>query len=168
MAIIVIDPGHGGTAKVGGSSPNNATSGSGLLEKNLTLAVARHVRTSLTARGHAVTLTRTTDVNLGLAGRAQVAKAAGAAAFVSIHFNGFADPTVQGTETWVHLNASPASQALAARVQQAMLAATRYRDRGVQAKPLGVLDPTAHLATTAGCLAEISFRKSRVEQFFQV
>src|SRR5262245_53019027 len=33
---IVIDPGHGGNAEVGGSSHNNATSPSGVLEKTLT------------------------------------------------------------------------------------------------------------------------------------
>jgi N-acetylmuramoyl-L-alanine amidase len=41
MAVVVIDAGHGGASKVGGSSANNATSPSGLLEKQLTLAVAR-------------------------------------------------------------------------------------------------------------------------------
>jgi N-acetylmuramoyl-L-alanine amidase len=70
MAAVVVDPGHGGLQKVGGSSPNNATSPSGQLEKDLTLAVARHVEASLTARGHVVTLTRTTDTNLGLSDRA--------------------------------------------------------------------------------------------------
>jgi N-acetylmuramoyl-L-alanine amidase len=157
MAIIVIDPGHGGAAKVGGSSPNNASSPSGLLEKNLTLAVARHALAALTGRGHTVTLTRDADVNLGLTARAQMARAAAADAFVSIHFNGFADETVQGTETWVHLSAAAASLDLAACVQRAMLRVTRHRDRGVQAKQLGVLDPAAHHRGTAACLAEVSF-----------
>ena len=31
MAIIVVDPGHGGSAAVGGSSPNNATGPAGTL-----------------------------------------------------------------------------------------------------------------------------------------
>ena len=163
MAVIVIDPGHGGATKVGGSSPNNATSPSGLLEKDLTLAVARHALAALTGRGHAVTLTRDADVNLGLTARAQVARAAAADLFVSIHFNGFGDSTVQGTETWVHLSASAASQDLAACVQRAMLPVTRHRDRGVQAKQLGVLDPAAHLGGTAACLAEVSFITTNAE-----
>ena len=37
MGTIVIDPGHGGDVKVGGSSPNNARGPSGVLEKALTL-----------------------------------------------------------------------------------------------------------------------------------
>ena len=163
MAVIVIDPGHGGATRVGDSSPNNATSPSGLLEKDLTLSVARDMMAALAARGHAVTLTREADVNVGLTARAQVAKAAAADVFVSIHFNGFGDSTVQGTETWVHLTASAASQDLAACVQRAMLQVTRYRDRGVQAKRLGVLNPAAHLERTAACLAEVSFITTNAE-----
>jgi hypothetical protein len=34
--IIVLDPGHGGTTKIGGSSANNATSVSGIPEKQIT------------------------------------------------------------------------------------------------------------------------------------
>lgn len=157
MAVVVIDAGHGGTVAVGDSSPNNATSPSGLLEKNLTLEVARHAAAALIVSGHDVRMTRTTDVNLGLADRARVAKDARAEAFVSIHFNGFADPSVQGTETWVHLYASPASRELAAGVQGAVRLATRHRDRGLQAKRLGVLSPGRHHETTAACLAELSF-----------
>src|SRR5262245_38654773 len=163
MAVIVIDPGHGGTAKVGGSSANNATSPSGLLEKDLTLAVGRHAETALVARGHTVQLTRSADVNLGLADRAAVARAAQADAFVSIHFNGFGDPTVQGTETWVHSSAASQSRSLAGCVQRAVLQATRHRDRGVQAKVLGVLDAAHHASRTAACLAELSFITTTAE-----
>jgi phospholipase C len=157
MAVIVVDPGHGGTEPTGESSPNNATSPSGLLEKQLTLAVARHAAAALSAHGHDVRLTRADDSNLGLAERARVARDAAADAFVSIHFNGFADPTVQGTETWVHLSASAASQRLAECVQRAVLGVTRHRDRSIQAKRLGVLSPSRHLEHTAACLAELSF-----------
>ena len=157
MAVVVIDPGHGGTVSVGDSSANNATSLSGLLEKHLTLEVARHAAAALAARGHDVRLTRTTDVNLGLADRARVAADARADAFVSVHFNGFADQSVQGTETWVHLHASPASQQLASSVQRAVRLVTGHRDRGLQSKRLGVLSPGRHHPTTAACLAELSF-----------
>jgi len=161
--MVVIDPGHGGTARVGGSSPNNATGPDGLLEKVVTLEVAERAAAALVAAGQQVTLTRTTDVNLGLADRAAVAKAAGAPAFVSIHFNGDANATVQGTETWTHSNASAASVALARIVQSHMVAATGYRDRGVKAKELGVLNPDSHDPQTAACLVEVSFLTDRNE-----
>jgi N-acetylmuramoyl-L-alanine amidase len=163
MARIVVDPGHGGTTAVGGSSPNNATSISGLLEKNLTLEVGRHAAAALDRAGHSVRLTRATDINLGLAERARAARDLKADAFVSIHFNGFSDPTVQGTETWVHLAASATSQQLASCVQRATLRVTGHRDRGVRAKRLGVLSPDNHDDRTAGCLAEVSFITTSAE-----
>jgi N-acetylmuramoyl-L-alanine amidase len=163
MAILVIDPGHGGTGQTGGSSGNNATSPSGLLEKDLTLVVARHAETALGARGHDVRLTRTADLNLSLIDRAAVAKLSRADAFVSIHFNGFGDTTVQGTETWVHQAASARSVELAGCVQRAVLRATQHRDRGVRRKVLGVVDPVNHAPGTASCLAELSFITTRAE-----
>jgi N-acetylmuramoyl-L-alanine amidase len=163
MATVVIDPGHGGTGKIGGSSGNNATSPSGLLEKDLTLAVAQHARAALAARQHAVTLTRAADVNLSLAARAAVARTAGADAFVSIHFNGFGDTSVQGTETWVHASASGRSAELAGCIQRAVLGATAHKDRGVRRKELGVVDPANHANGTAACLAELSFITTSAE-----
>jgi N-acetylmuramoyl-L-alanine amidase len=156
-AQVVVDPGHGGTEEVGHSSPNNAVGPTGLLEKTVTLQVGLQARDALAAAGLTVLLTRSTDVNLGLADRAAVAKNAGADAFVSIHFNDDSDPAVQGTETWVHTDASPASSGLASFVQDAVQAVTGYRDRGVKSMKLGVLDPERHLETTAACLVEISF-----------
>ncbi len=156
MAVVVLDPGHGGNAPTGDSSPNHASSPSGLLEKDLVLAVAQHAAATLRERGHAVHLTRDADVNMALADRAQVARDADAAAFVSIHFNAFADPSVQGTETWVHLRASAGSQALADRVHRAVLQVARHGDRGVQARGLRVLSPSRHHAATAACLVELS------------
>ena len=163
MSTVVLDAGHGGATAIGGSSPNNATSVSGRLEKDLTLAVARHAQAALVARGHTVLMTRTSDVNLGLLDRARVARDGQAGVFVSVHFNGFGDPAVQGTETWVHLQASADSQALAACVQSAALQATGHRNRGVQAKRLGVLTPSSHAPGTAACLAELSFITTTAE-----
>jgi N-acetylmuramoyl-L-alanine amidase len=163
MAIVVIDPGHGGLGKIGGSSGNNATSPSGLLEKDLTLAVAHHTEAALSAVGHNVRLTRTTDVNLSLVDRAAVAKVARADVFVSLHFNGFGDTSVQGTETWVHQNGSARSVDLAGCIQRAALQATRHKDRGVRRKVLGVVDPGNHAQGTAACLAELSFITTSAE-----
>ena len=103
---IVLDPGHGGTAKVGGSSPNNAKSVSGVLEKNLALDFCKIIKSEIEKRAAAagetvdVFLTRTTDVNVGIADRAKVAAAKGAKLFLSLHFNGLGDPNVSGVETY--------------------------------------------------------------------
>ena len=84
--VIVIDPGHGGTKKVGGSSPNNAVAASGVLEKRLTLEYAQVLQTHLESeaiqqifrgKGYCevkIILTRTTDVNVGISDRVKVAR----------------------------------------------------------------------------------------------
>jgi len=106
LGTIVIDPGHGGTTTVGGSSPNNATSASGVKEKKLTLDFSLILRDELvkqaTAGGQTlkVVLTRTTDKNLGIAERAQVAANEHARAFLCIHFNGLSNKTISGAETY--------------------------------------------------------------------
>jgi N-acetylmuramoyl-L-alanine amidase len=114
MAVLVIDPGHGGTANSGGSDNstwNNATSASGVLEKNITLDIAKKLRWSLThgsgktyadSKGKSVTvvMTRENDVNSGLFTRAGVAADHDADLFLSIHCNGF-NGVARGTEAWV-------------------------------------------------------------------
>src|SRR5215471_2845600 len=157
MAVIVIDPGHGGTRMVGGSSPNNATGPAGTKEKTLTLAIGLAARTALTARGHTVFMTRTSDVNLGLAARAHVARDHHAAAFVSIHLNASDKHTAQGTETWLHTRHSTDSKRLGEHVQARVLAATQLRDRKVEAKGPAVLPPEPHNPKTACSLVEVSF-----------
>ena len=162
--IIVIDPGHGGTARVGGSSPNNATGPNGLLEKAVTLDVALRLHARFQSTSHQVLLTRDSDTNLGLADRARVARDNNADAFVSIHCNGAGDATIQGTETWIHNNATRDSDLLAGSVQQRLVAATGHRDRGVKKANFGVLNPRHHLQATAACLAEISFLTDPAEE----
>jgi N-acetylmuramoyl-L-alanine amidase len=154
---IVLDPGHGGTATVGRSSFNNATGPRGTLEKDLTLDLARRLARELAGcEGVAIAMTRETDTNLGLGERAATARAREADAFVSLHFNSFADATVNGTETWVHVDASSASRALARSLQHAAVTATGLRDRGVLEGRMTVLDPARHHPATRACLIEIS------------
>jgi N-acetylmuramoyl-L-alanine amidase/uncharacterized protein YycO len=156
LPVVVLDPGHGGTANVNGSSANNATGPAGTLEKTLTLDIAQ--RASAHLDGHAnVILTRTTDTNLGLADRAEVARVNNAKVFIAIHLNGFSDPTVDGTETWVANGANDISETLALSLLGHLVPVTGVRDRGVRRGNLGVLLPNRHAAGTAACLAEIAF-----------
>ncbi|QOL50374.1 N-acetylmuramoyl-L-alanine amidase [Massilia litorea] len=163
MAIAVIDPGHGGTSEVGGSDANHAEGPMGLLEKDLTLDLARRVCKALNGSDVEARLTRDADRNLGLKARADIARQARADAFVSIHFNGF-DHSAQGTETWHHRSASSDSKALATLVQTAVCKATGLKDRGVKSSGFGVLRPEQHAATTAACLVEVSFMDVAAEE----
>jgi N-acetylmuramoyl-L-alanine amidase len=159
MAVIVLDPGHGGTIKIGGSSPNNATGPRGLKEKEVTLKVAFAAENALAGSGHQVVLTRRGDNNLGIVERAAVAKDRRAPVFVSIHFNAppGKDPA-QGTETWIGIDHTEASKALATIVQRRVRDATGHRNRGVKVGNVsGVIKGSNHDRRTANCLVEISF-----------
>ena len=154
--IIVLDPGHGGFQTAGGSSPNNAHGPNGLQEKDLTLDLARRAA-GLLATDMDVVLTRSGDSNLGLSERARIARDRQADIFLSIHLNGFTDPSVDGTELWTARSPSRASQGLARLVLEQLLAVTGVKDRGVREKNFGVLLASRHAPNTAASLAEIAF-----------
>ncbi|HEU0253797.1 MAG TPA: N-acetylmuramoyl-L-alanine amidase [Pyrinomonadaceae bacterium] len=106
LGTIVIDPGHGGTRTVGGSSPNNATSVSGVLEKQLTLDFCLILRDALVElagnmnKQIKVVMTRTTDKNVGIVKRAQFAATSKANLFLCLHFNGSKNKETRGVETF--------------------------------------------------------------------
>lgn len=169
---IVIDPGHGGQNEIGGSSANNATSASGVLEKNITLRMAFLVREELAAiaaaKGHKlkVILTRESDVNLALAARAGVAKSNSADLFLCIHCNAF-NGKARGTETLISPVSSgntnhAADQAFAQLVQTAVFNAIKAhdasaKDRKVKDQSLGVLRDASLGTKARGCLIEMEF-----------
>ena len=108
LGTVVIDAGHGGPKGDNrpGSSWNNTSSVSGVLEKELTLAYALALRDSLEEQAGAngetldIVMTRTTDVNLSAADRAGLVKKHKADAFIIFHFNGVKDPSARGPETY--------------------------------------------------------------------
>lgn len=90
---VVIDPGHGGS--------NPGANGSGLHEKQLTLAIATLVGQRLRARGIEVQLTRTDDRTLTLRQRVAFADHLPADIFISIHANASPTRTQRGFETFL-------------------------------------------------------------------
>jgi len=189
--VMVIDPGHGGTVAVGGSSPNNATSPAGELEKHWTLDMAKRTRAAVLAKAVTlgknveVVLTRETDSNKGLTARANIVQSKGAKLFLSIHFNGF-NGQARGLETLIHpINVNKAQdRAFAQAVQDHVLAALHQIDpttqtmphyaRGVKEQKLGVLSDVALGNTVSShpcraCLVEIEFMDvPAVEQLFRL
>ena len=92
--VIVVDPGHGGP-------DSGAVGKSGLLEKEVTLDVARRLKELLKkGEGLKVILTRETDVLVPLEERTQMANRSGADLFISIHTNSFKKKSVRGSETF--------------------------------------------------------------------
>ena len=163
MLTVVIDPGHGGIERIGGSSPNNATGQLGTLEKNITLDIALAAKQFFPSDFELV-LTRETDENLGLQTRTRVAQNFRADAFISIQLNGWHTQNVQGTETYHYSSASDQSRHFANRVQTEILNVTGLRDRGVKEGRLGVINPRNHENQTAACLTEVSFLTDSAEE----
>ena len=153
FAVVVLDPGHGG-------QDSGAMCG-GVLEKDLTLDVARRIDRLLNSEGIATLMTRVGDIYVSLADRAAFANRVRKCIFVSIHFNEDNKPVASGVETyyaahqitagsflaswlpflWRPLSDSPnpESQNLAALVQEALVARTRSIDRGTEARQFFVI-----------------------------
>lgn len=90
---VVLDPGHGGENE-------GTASRAGLLEKWLTLDIARRLRGLLEEASFEVVMTRTQDVALSLEERGELANRRQGDIFVSIHVNWLGDPEARGVETF--------------------------------------------------------------------
>jgi N-acetylmuramoyl-L-alanine amidase len=94
LRTVVIDPGHGG-AEVGAKGP------AGTLEKDVTLAIARKLRASLTGNlGLQVFLTRDGDAEVPLNERTAIANNYKADLFISIHANASRSHGASGSEVY--------------------------------------------------------------------
>lgn len=153
FAVVVLDPGHGG-------QDSGAMCG-GVMEKDLTLDVARRVDRLLDSEGIATLMTRLGDTHVSLSDRAAFGNRVKDSIFVSIHFNEDNKPVATGVETYyaAHQLAAgsvlaswlpfmsrppsdspmPESQSLAGFIQEALVARTRSVDRGTQAKQFYVI-----------------------------
>jgi N-acetylmuramoyl-L-alanine amidase len=111
---IVIDPGHGG-------SETGAVSPGGVLEKDLTLQLARELEAKLAERLPVrIVLTRYEDANLPHDTRTAIANQNLADLFVSIHLNSSLGSGAYGTETYfLSPQATDARAALAAAAENA-------------------------------------------------
>lgn len=92
--VVVLDAGHGGI------QPGCVLDG--VLEKDITLAVALLTAEKLRTMGVTVILTRETDMDVSLEERCRIANDADAALFVSIHCNSFEDTSISGFEGYYH------------------------------------------------------------------
>jgi N-acetylmuramoyl-L-alanine amidase len=93
LPVIVLDPGHGGV-EPGAIGP------SGLMEKDLTLDLARRLKTLLERQGATVVLTRDDDRVLPLDDRTAIANHNRAMLFISIHLNASKRKAAVGAETY--------------------------------------------------------------------
>lgn len=156
MLRIILDPGHGG-------QDSGAIGPSGLLEKDVNLAIALKVR-DLLAPVAEVGMTRATDMALGtdertdLRRRCEISNQFGAFAFVSIHCNAVDNPDVHGTETYHYPN-SYAGRKLATAIHT-RLVALGLADRGVKEANFMVLRGT----NASAALVEVAFISNPEEE----
>jgi N-acetylmuramoyl-L-alanine amidase len=173
FSVVVLDPGHGG-------QDSGAMCG-GVMEKDLTLDIARRVDRLLESQGIATLMTRLGDSYVSLADRAAFGNRANDSIFVSIHFNEDNKPIASGVETYYaahQITAGPTlatwlpffrrvpsnspkveSQSLAGFIQEALVARTRSVDRGTQAKQFFVIANV----TTPAVLVEGGFITNKDE-----
>ena len=102
LRTVVLDPGHGGT--------DTGVQSDGVLEKTLTLDLARALADELRRRaGTRVTLTRTDDRDLGQLGRAELANRPAPDLVISLHFGMSLDPRTRGGSAWCAPASVPAA-----------------------------------------------------------
>ena len=156
IRVIAIDAGHGGI--------ESGATNSGTLEKDLTLAIARKLRTALQSRLAAtVVLTRESDVALTSEARAAVANNNQANLFISLHTGYSLDKKASGSSIYVmqgdftggvgepaggrlfypwymaYRLSAPASQAMAQELQQNLNQALPGWKFPIRHAPIGVL-----------------------------
>ena len=176
LGLVVLDPGHGG-------EDSGATGVGGVVEKYMTLDIARRVARKLRASGVSVQLTRDDDQALTLDERSNRARRWQGSLFVSIHLNSTSDRAVSGAESYsltapgAPSTAAPethategatytgnrydaASLLLARFVQEGLLYCGQMSDRGVKKARFAVLKS----APCPAALAECGFLSNRQEE----
>jgi N-acetylmuramoyl-L-alanine amidase len=159
---IMVDPGHGG-GDAGARGP------AGTKESMVNLGVSLKLRDKLVDLGAEVRMTRDTDRKVShpdatqreeLVARVKLANEWPAQVFVAVHANSATDPAAHGTETYHSRNASKKSMEMAANVNEEMVKATGFRNRGVKAANFHVIKNT----NMPAILVETGFVSNPVEE----
>jgi len=99
---VVIDPGHGSIQPGNQWSDPGAIGPSGLREADVVLDIGQRLKVLLENQGARVVMSRTSDTNLSLEGRAKLANDLFADVFVSIHVNASPGESLWGTTTYFY------------------------------------------------------------------
>lgn len=160
LRVVIIDAGHGGQ--------DTGATRDGVLEKDLTLDVAKRLEQLVRASGLRTVLTRSDDRSVSLAERAALANEQRDCVLVSIHFDEGGRAAATGVNTYYAARQEPnapaiaswlpfmqavandepnlESQSLAGFVQQALVTRTRAVDRGTRAQQFYVIRRVRHPA----------------------
>ena len=150
LPTVVIDPGHGGR--------DEGARSHGLVEKDLTLDLAKRVHKRLHTFGFPTMLTRSDDSFVSLFDRAAIGNRPDDALFVSLHFNQNSSSSASGVETFYETEKVPPESAwtwigffnkpdtsscesgetLAGYVQTSLVLRTDAANRGIKRRDLFV------------------------------
>ena len=100
--VVMLDPGHGGI-------DTGAIGHNGSKEKHVVLAIAKNVRSILRSNGIDARLTRSGDTFIPLYDRVEIAHQHGADLFMSIHADGFTNPSAAGASVFALSNRGASS-----------------------------------------------------------
>lgn len=152
---IVIDAGHGGVEEPGCIFSDT-------YEKDICLQIAKKLEAKLQKEYKTVIMTRTTDINVDLGERPEIANRKQADIFVSIHQNALEnDEITSGVETWYHPTKDTESKILAQMIQEDVVQSTGANDLGTkESKELAVTKNTK----MPSCLVETGFLSSTEER----
>lgn len=118
--VIVLDPGHGGYDP--GAMRNN------VMEKNITMNIAKKIERNLKAQGATVVMTRTDDKFVSLEDRVVISNNKKPDIFVSVHINSSENASAHGIETHYFKDDS---LELAKSIHQAMTTEIEETNRGI-------------------------------------
>lgn len=145
MSIVFLDPGHGGK--------DPGAIGHGLKEKDITLDIGLKVGEILKRHNVEVVYSRTTDVFIELADRANMANKSNVDIFVSIHVNSFTNSNARGVETFSHIGSTKGA-VLAKDIQDQLVLDKIFTvDRGTKTANFAVL----RLTKMPAALVELGF-----------
>lgn len=118
--VIVLDPGHGGYDP--GAMRNN------VMEKNITMSIAKLIARNLKAQGATVIMTRTDDKFVSLEDRVVISNNKKPDIFVSVHINSSENASAHGIETHYFKDDS---LELAKSIHKSMATEIEETDRGI-------------------------------------
>lgn len=151
--VICIDAGHGGID--GGAQYNNYS------EKEQTLELSKLIQDNLEAQGYTVIMTRTTDVDVSLEKRLEIAKKANADILISVHRNYYKSSTsVSGVEAWINSTSPSDAKTLANDILGQLAKNCSIVNRGVKTGTIENANTNYYLNSKSpctSCIIELGF-----------
>ncbi|WIV12281.1 stage II sporulation protein D [Proteiniborus sp. MB09-C3] len=123
--IIMLDPGHGG------ENSHDYIGVNGTSEKELVLKISQKLKASLEELGAKVSMTRDKDEYVSLSNRAQMANKLRPDFFLSVHLNGYANPSIHGCEIYYY-RSDKESETLAKSIMANLTKDGEILDRGIR------------------------------------